>query len=329
MKMIDEFKKVDPLLIMKSAVGSTLAIIIASRFNLLYSVTAGIITLLTIQNTRKETLEIALKRVAAFIVAMLLAYASYRFFGFTTIAFGVFVFFFVALANLLRIQVGITMNAVLVTHFLVEQRMDFPLIVNEALILLIGMSIGVLVNLIMMSNIEEIKKEQKIVEDRMKETINCMARMLRRRQDCGYVQAQREQIDLINLEALIDRLLDKAYEEAGNNLLSETRYRISYLEMRKLQLDILSDIRKSIEDIHDVLPQGIELSDYMKKMSDEFTEENNVKTLLEELDALYEYFRREELPKTRNEFENRAILFNISRDLESFLEIKRTFVERN
>lgn len=315
------------MLILKSAIGSTLAIVIASRFNLLYSVTAGIITLLTIQNTRKETLEIALKRIAAFFLAMFLAYLSFRFLGFTTIAFGFFVFFFVALANFLGIQAGVTMNSVLVTHFLVEQRMDFPLIINEALILLIGMSIGVLVNLIMTSNLDEIKKEQKIVEDRMKETINCMARMLKRRQDCDYVQAQRERIDLINLEDLIDRLLVKAYEEAGNNLLSETRYRISYLEMRKLQLGLLSDIRKSIEDIHDVLPQGLELSAYMKKMSAEFTEENNVKSLLTELDALYEHFRKEDLPKTRNEFENRAILFNISRDLESFLEIKRTFVE--
>lgn len=320
-------KKVDPLLIFKSAIGSTLAILIANRLNLLYSVTAGIITLLTIQNTKKETLLIALKRIAAFVLAMILAFFTFQLLGFTTIAFGVFVFLFVALANLLGIQVGVAMNAVLVTHFLIEQRIDLPLILNEGSILLIGMTMGILVNLFMPRKTEEIKTEQKVIEDRMRETINCMARMLEKREDHLYVQAQRQRIDRINLKDLLNGLLMKAYEDAGNTLLTETRYRISYLEMRKLQLTILDDIGQSIEETHEVLPQGLELSAYMKKMSAEFTEENNVKRLVNELDNLYEYFRAEDLPTSRNEFENRAILFNILRDLENFLEVKRSFIE--
>lgn len=324
---MEEIKKIDPLLIFKSAIGSTIAILIASRLNLLYSVTAGIITLLTIQNTRKETLEIALKRMAAFVVAVSLAYVIFMNVGFTTPAFGGFVFIFVALANVLNIEVGVVMNSVLVTHFLVEQRMDMALITNEALILLIGMGMGIVVNSIMPSNEEKIREEQKIVEDRMRETLNCLSKMLNNQQDCDYVAAQSSRMDLLNVKQLIDDLLEKAYEDAGNTLLTETRYQISYLEMRKQQLATLDDIRESIKELNDHLPHSLEISNYMKKVSLEFTEKNNVEDLLIELDDLYDFFREESLPKTRQEFENRAVLFHILKDLNKFLETKRSFIE--
>lgn len=303
------------------------AILIANRLNLLYSVTAGIITLLTIQNTKKETLKIALKRIAGFVLAVILAYVIFTNFGFTTPAFGSFVFIFVALANLLNIEVGVVMNSVLVTHFLVEQRIDLALITNEVLILLIGMGMGIVVNSIMPSNEEKIRQEQKVVEDRMRETLNCLSKMLKNRQDCDYVESQSSRMDLLNVEQLIDDLLKKAYEDAGNTLLTETRYQISYLEMRKHQLTILDDIRESIREIYDYLPHSLKISNYMKKVSLEFTESNNVEDLLLELDDLYDFFREESLPKTRKEFENRAILFHILKDLHKFLETKRTFIE--
>ena len=67
----------------------------------------------------------------------------------------------------------------------------------------------------------------------------------------------------------------------------------------------------------------------MEKLAEEFHELNNVESLLIELNELYEFFRKEKLPSTRDEFENRAILFNILIDLEHFLKIKRSFIEKS
>lgn len=316
-------------MIFKSAIGSSLAILIANRLNLLYSVTAGIITLLTIQNTRKETLKVALKRLAAFFLALTLAYMIFSVFDFTTLAFGFFVFIFVALANFLNLQVGIVMNTVLVTHFLVEQRIDLALIRNEALILLIGMTMGIVVNSIMPSNEEEIRQEQKVVEARMRESITCLSKMLRNQKDSRYLEAQDRRMNLLKVEELIDKLLEKAYEDAGNQLLTETRYQVSYLEMRKYQLSILEDISENIKDLNHQFPHAFKIADYMEKMSLEFTESNNVESLLVELDDLVQFFRAEPLPKTRAEFEDRAILFHMLKELEGFLETKRKFVKES
>lgn len=160
--------------------------------NLLYSAAAGIITLLTIQKTKKETLVIAFKRIAAFFLAVSLSYLIFTCFAFTTLAFGAFVFVFVALANVLNIEVGVVMNSVLVSHFLVEQRIDLALIINEGLILLIGMSIGVLVNLIMSSNEEKIKSEQKIVEEQMRENLDYLAKILANKKTLNMFKIKRK-----------------------------------------------------------------------------------------------------------------------------------------
>lgn len=327
-KLIEQVKKLNLSLILKTGLGSAAAIILANQLNLMYSASAGIITLLTIQNTKKETILIAAKRFSGFIVAVMIAYFIFSNFGYTPLAFGAFLILFVAAANLLRIEVGITMNAVLVSHFLVEGRMDLNLLTNELLLLFIGMGIGILLNSIMPKNIEKIKRNQKVVEDRMRETLSCMAKMLEGSQDCACNQSQKELIDYLNLNELIDSLLVKAYEDAGNTLIRETRYQISYLEMRKHQVRILKDIQESIEEIHDVLPQSLTVSDYIQKVSTEFAEDNNVKDLLFELKELLDFFRSERLPVSRQEFENRANLFVILKDMEQFLEVKKSFIEK-
>lgn len=326
MKTINRLKKLDFLLLLKTGIGSAAAIFLANRFNLLYSASAGIITLLTIQNTKIETISITVKRIISFFIAVAIAFIIFTRFGYTSAAFGGFIFVFAAISNFLGLQDGISMNAVLITHFLIEKRIDAPFILNEILLLMIGMGIGVLLNLIMPKNMEKIKKEQRIIEERMRNILKCMSNVLKGNKNCLICNEDKDGIDLKTLNGLLDRSIEKAYEEAGNTLLTETKYQISYLEMRKLQMVVLKDMSKNIEEIHDILPQSIEISKYIEKVSEEFHELNNVKVLITELEELYNFFRKEDLPITRKEFENRAILFNILSDLESFLEIKRSFI---
>ena len=329
MNLSKKIRNINFLLLLKTGFGSAIAIFIANRFNLLYSASAGIITLLTIQNTKKETINIAFKRVLAFLVAIIVAYIVFSRVGYTPLAFGGFIFIFVAICNIFGLQDGISMNAVLTTHFLIEKRMDSIFIMNEVSLLVIGMSIGIILNLIMPKKIEKIKEEQKKVEAQIRNILCCMSNMLKGNKTCSQTMENKENISFIDLSLSLDNLLLQAYEEAGNTLLTETKYQISYLEMRKLQIVVLKDIFENIEYIHDILPQSIKISIYMEKVAEEFHELNNVKSLLIELEELYKFFRNEELPTTRDEFENRAILFNILRDLEHFLEIKRTFLEKS
>ena len=320
------FKELDILLVLKASFGSAIAVFLANRLNLMYSFSAGIITLLTLQNTKIETLLITSKRVLAFMVAVALAYPIFTNFGYTTIAFGGFIFLFVGICSILGLKDGVVMNAVIVTHFLIEKRMDASMLVNEIGILAIGMSIGIILNLIMVKHTKQIRRDQAIVENKITDILSCMAKFLVEDPACSEKEFARR-IDFDGVDRTLEDLLSKAYRDSGNTLLSETKYQISFFEMRKLQIVVLKSISESIQKIDGVFPQSIELSTFIRKISKEFHELNNVEGLIREVKSLNRYYKRDELPKNRHEFENRAILFSVLKDLERFLEIKRTFVE--
>lgn len=52
---------------------ATLAIFIAELLSLEYATSSGVITLLTIQNTKRDTLNLVLKRVLSFLMTIILA----------------------------------------------------------------------------------------------------------------------------------------------------------------------------------------------------------------------------------------------------------------
>ena len=331
-------KHINILFLLKVSIGTAAAILIANQFGLLYSPSAGIITLLTIQNTKKETLIVALKRFIAFTMAVVISLLLFQSIGYTAVAFGGFVFLFVALCLIFGLRDAIAMNAVLMTHFLIEQRMDIPLILNELGLLCVGMLLGIILNLIMPSKRLEIRKNQLLLEEDMKGALKTLSNLLRNKEMCLVqggstvypTQEQEEklfeQVDFLQLEIKLEGLLQSAYEEAGNTLLNDTKYLVSYLEMRKLQLGVLKDIKSKIEEISVLLKQTYPIADFIDRISESFHEFNNIKGLLVDLEHLKEHYRKEELPRTREEFEFRATLFQIVKELEYFLWIKRNFV---
>ena len=65
-------KKIIGAKTLKTAIGSCIAMLIASSIGLKYSASAGIITILSIQNTRRESLQIAIRRFISTVVALMI-----------------------------------------------------------------------------------------------------------------------------------------------------------------------------------------------------------------------------------------------------------------
>lgn len=333
-----QLNKINPLFVMKVGIGSALAIIIAETLGLMYSPSAGIITLLTIQNTKKETLLVASNRIISFLMAVAISYILFNSFGYNAWAFGGFVIVFVALSYLLNLKDGISMNAVLMTHFLIEMRVDLPMFINEVMILAIGMGIGIVLNLIMPNYKKEILKKQHVLEEEMKRLLKTMALALKDKKACLMQEGPYEElydfsheqesviIDFREIDTLLEELIRRAYEDAGNTLLTNTRYLISYLEMRRHQIDVLKVISRNITDIPVLLKQSLPLASFFEKTSENFHEHNNVLGLLDELEKLSMEYKQDKLPVSREEFEYRAILYQILNEMEYFLFIKRNFV---
>lgn len=83
----------------KIALAAVLSILTANLLGLRYAVTAGIITVLSIQNTKRETLKTARNRALAFLCALILAFLCYSLLGFCVGAFIVYLFLCVAMSQ--------------------------------------------------------------------------------------------------------------------------------------------------------------------------------------------------------------------------------------
>ena len=310
------------LKLIKTAVGSAISLFIAGTLGLNNAASAGIITLLTIQDTSKETITIALKRIAAFFIATFFAYVIFHIAGYNFIAFGVFLFLFMVCCQRLRLKDAISTNAVLVTHYLMKGNMDVPFILNEALLLFIGAGIGTLLNLYIPGKIKEIRHTQQILEEDLRTVLLRMSEYIVKEDKSDYTGSC-----FHKLLADVDEGEKHAYAYMNNTFFQESKYFMEYMQMRRQQCMVLRDIYKKIVSLTFIPFQALQISEFIKNISVSFGESNNARELLDELGTLTAEMKNSSLPVTREEFENRAVLYMILTDLEYFLQLKKDFAD--
>lgn len=308
--------------ILKIAIGSCIAIMIADSLGLKNSTSSGIIMLLSIQDTKKETIFVAMKRFFSFFIALLIAFFIFKSVGYHAVSFGLFLFVFVSICHIFNLEDGIAMCSVLITHFWLEGTMELYFIKNEFLLMVIGVSIAVILNMYMPRNIKTIRYDQYKIEDSMRNIFNEMSLRV-----VGENKVSENNDNLNNLESLIEDALTRAYEHMNNTLISDMRYYIQYMEMRKAQCAILKRIQYSIGVLTYVPKQAYVIAGFMKTISLSLNEYNNALALLEEEKKIRQSFKEDLLPLSRDEFEVRAVLFHILNDMEYLLFIKKEFSE--
>lgn len=308
------------LKLIKTSVGSAISLFIAMALGLNNAASAGIITLLTIHDTSKETINIALKRIAAFFIATLFSYVIFHVAGYNFIAFGIFLFLFMGCCQMLKLKDAVSTNAVLVTHYLIKGSMEIPFILNEALLLFIGAGIGTLLNLYIPGKIKEIRHTQHILEEDLKTVLLRMSEYIVKEDKSDYTGSCFQK-----LLADVDEGEKHAYAYMNNTFFQESKYFMEYMQMRRQQCVVLQDIYKKIVSLSFIPPQALQISEFIRNISISFGESNNARDLLDELAILTSEMKNSSLPVTREEFENRAVLYMILTDLEYFLQLKRDF----
>lgn len=102
----------------KIAAACMMAILLANLLQLKYYTTAGIITILTIQDTKKQTLQTAIRRALSYISSVCMAAVLFSLFGYSLWAYGIYIFIFIFLCVLFWPE-SMTVASVLVSHFLI------------------------------------------------------------------------------------------------------------------------------------------------------------------------------------------------------------------
>lgn len=309
----------------KIGFGSSLAIFIASALELEYAITAGSIALLTIVTTKWGTLKLSLVRIITFFISAVLCGIVFTHVPSQWVAYGIFTFSIVIMCNLVGWKSAISVNALIGMHFLSHMdEFSYEFILNEFLLLVIGISISIILNLFHAYKFEEqhLIRNMRAVEKDLAETLVEIAEYLE-----NHMKGKEVWKDVERLEKAIEYFIQEARDYQDNTFHSHPGYYIDYFKMRRDQCKIMQNLHKEMKAIKSLPRQAQKVSEYVRYLSDYVVEKNEPVEQLTKLNFLVEEMKKEELPKTREEFESRALLYHTLMDLEDFLNCKTRFIE--
>ena len=306
---------------LKIAVAAVASIAIAAELGLEYSATAGIITVLSIQNTKRETLKSARNRGLAFLAALVIAAVCFSLLDFSLWAFALYLLLFALLCLSRGWVEALAMDSVLITHFLAEGSMAPRFIINEVLLFTIGAGMGILVNLLLHKKEQEFERKAALVDEQIKGILRRMSGWLPVEDKSAYDShcfvALRDALDEAKLCAAVNY---------NNVLTGQDTRELDYIRMREQQSVVLQEIYENIKVLSYLPKQAEKVAQLIGRVEREYHRDNTVEGLLAALEELFAEMKQQPLPESREEFEARAILFYILMQMKKLLELKREFV---
>lgn len=312
------------ILALKIGVGSSAAIYIATLLDLQFATSAGIVTLLTLVTTKWETVRITGFRLVSFLLSVALSWLVFQHIPSQWIAYGVYIVLIEFVLISLKWQATISVNAVIGTHFLTTHDFSLAFIKNEFLIVLIGSAIAIILNLFQNNNRHEKKlvEYMRHTEAEFRDILLEVAAYLRQSPTGKKVWD-----DIVRMEQHLDEFVELAFEYERNTFRKHTNYYLNYFHMRENQCEVLSNLHAELKKIRTIPDQANMIADYVEYLAEHVNEINDPKEQMERLQLLIEELNQEEMPKSRDEFESRAILYHVLLYLEDFLNYKHRFLE--
>lgn len=302
----------------KTAIGTALSISIAQWLGLHNFASAGIITLLCIQVTKKKSLQTAWARFLACVLAMLFSFVFFHI-AYQPWTIGLLLLTFIPVTVRLNITEGIATSSVIILHFYAAKEFTLSVVVNELMLIFIGIGVALVVNVYMPSVENKLKEYQRIVEDLFRIIFKEIVRYLRTNEMnwdgkelalAGDVLQQAKQAALRNMENHFLRNEDGYYH---------------YFRMREKQLEIIERVLPLVTSLTYTVDQRNMIADFMDELSDAIHPGNTAERFLRQLNDMRKQFETMPLPKTREEFEERAALLHLVKELEQYLIIKSQF----
>lgn len=306
----------------KLILATCLACLVASFLDLSSAVSAGIIALLSLSDTRRSTLKLAHNRFFSMILALTIGVLAFQLLGFHLWSLGLYLALYIPIAYKMDLEIGITPSSVLVGHLLVQESISLTLLINEFLLFAIGTGFALLVNLYMPSREEEISHYYTLVEEKLKNILLRFNYYLSR----GDGRNKAQLVD--ELDSLLKEALRLVYLDHSNHLFHQTDYHIHYFEMRQSQSRILRNMAQQINTCQLAASETLILAQLFSKIAGQLSQTNPASSLLDDIERFLEVFRNRSLPKTREEFETRATLLQLLREAKTFIQVKVDFYQK-
>ncbi|MGL4522026.1 MAG: aromatic acid exporter family protein [Bacilli bacterium] len=307
---------------LKTVIAATLSIIIGQGIGLENYTVAPIIAILSIQSTKQRSYELALIRMSSSFIAIIISAMLFLTLGYSGLVFGLFLLIFIPIAARLKFEEGVVVATVIVTHFYFGQKVTVELLVNEVMIILIGIGVALLVNLYYPNQEKQVRSMQRKLDEDIRNLLIEMVNVMGRGTDSTFSYY------LHTMNEHLQEAQSLATLHAGNVLSGRSSYFNEYFGMREKQYYILKEMSTFFPAIRDQYVQTEMVKNLIEEIAVSFHEDNNPIEQTHSLLELQRTFKTMPLPETRDEFESRAALRGLLHYLEHFLKVKQQFMLR-
>ncbi|WP_078432674.1 aromatic acid exporter family protein [Metabacillus halosaccharovorans] len=303
----------------KTALGTTISIILAQLIGLEYYTSAGIITILCIQVTKKKSLRSSWERFLACSLAMIFSFIFFEGIAYHPLIIGLLLLLFIPATVIVKATQGIVTSTVVIFHLYSTNHITFQVIGNEFLLVTIGIGVALVMNLYMPSVEKKLKNYQIQIEENLASIFQEIELYL--------IQKDRkwDGKEITITAQLINEAKTLAFRDVENHFLRHENSYYHYFKMREKQFEIIERVIPSITSIHIAVEQSKMIADFLHELKENIHPGNTAHKFLVQLLNMKKSFEEMDLPKTREEFEARAALYHFVREMEQYLIIKSHF----
>jgi uncharacterized membrane protein YgaE (UPF0421/DUF939 family) len=301
---------------LKTAIGSGLAIWLAYLLQLDFYVYAGIVTILSIETSKKRSLNLAVSRFSACLLGMFLSGIAFEIIGFQIFVISLIIIFFIPLLTLLRIQSGFVTSSVIILHIFVLGEFNYSVAINELLLIIIGIGVALVFQSYMPNLKDKLEDYSLKIEEKIRKILYEYSIYIEKG-DQGWTGGE-----LLDLEELLNKSKSIAIRNVENHLLRRNDEYYAYFEMREKQFNILERMLPIVSKLQQNVPQRKIFASFLYHLSMNVHSGNTAQKQLIILDKNREEMNKLDLPKTRAEFETRAALTHLINEIQLYLEIK-------
>jgi uncharacterized membrane protein YgaE (UPF0421/DUF939 family) len=304
---------------LKTSIGVAIAILIAQLCGLSNFQSAGIITILSIQITKKKSVKTSLDRFIACLISIVFSVIFFEGIDYHPVVIGLMLLFFIPTAVAAKVQDGIVTSSVIILHIYTKAEITYQLILNEISLMLIGIGVGLVMNLYMPSLENTLYEYQEDIEQKFSIILKRMAQFLKTN-DTDW-----DGKEIVEVSKLLQKAKTLAFRDVENHFLRHENLFYHYFKMREKQFEILERLLSLISSIPSTFSQSHIVAEFIEEISENVHPENTANIYLKKLDEMMELFKGMELPSTREEFEVRATLIQITKEIQDYLTIKSAF----
>lgn len=302
----------------KTAVGMTLGVIICKLLGLDNYASSAILVVLCIKHTKMHSVQAILSRLVSCLLILFLGSAIFSLLGQHAFVLGLIVLLFIPLTVVLNVQEGVITSCVILLHVFNAKAINGHLILNEIMLLIVGLGIAFLMNLMMPSLDKKLNHFKQDIENQITEIFNIFS------QACS-MHSDHLNIKFDSLLLNIKKAKSLAFRDVKNHFVRNENSFYHYFDMREEQVELLKRMTSLLEKINTDDPILEKISQLMYEIGSNVNSNDYTALRLHSLYEIRLFLDDLPLPTTHKTLNSRAHIIQILNELEEYLNIKSQF----